>query len=62
MSHYCPDDHQTCISLFSKCLKIITNTAGKGALQLLSQGNSFKMIAAELGISIDTVRTHQAHL
>ncbi|MBK6825835.1 MAG: response regulator transcription factor [Chitinophagaceae bacterium] len=30
----------------------------KETLQLLSQGNSFKMIAAELGISIDTVRTH----
>ncbi len=30
----------------------------KEALQLLSKGNSFKMIAAELGISIDTVRTH----
>jgi len=30
----------------------------KEILQLLSQGNSFKMIAAELGISIDTVRTH----
>jgi DNA-binding NarL/FixJ family response regulator len=30
----------------------------KETLQLLAQGNSFKMIAAELGISIDTVRTH----
>lgn len=30
----------------------------KETLQLLSQGNSFKMIAAELSISIDTVRTH----
>lgn len=30
----------------------------KETLQLLSKGNSFKMIAAELGISIDTVRTH----
>lgn len=27
-------------------------------LQLLSKGNSFKMIAAELVISLDTVRTH----
>ncbi len=27
-------------------------------LRSLSQGNSYKMIAAELGISIDTVRTH----
>lgn len=30
----------------------------KETLNLLSKGNSFKMIAAELGISIDTVRTH----
>lgn len=30
----------------------------KEILQLLSMGNSFKMIAAELNISIDTVRTH----
>jgi DNA-binding NarL/FixJ family response regulator len=30
----------------------------KETLQLLSKGNSFKMIAAELSISIDTVRTH----
>lgn len=30
----------------------------KETLQLLSKGNSFKLIAAELGISIDTVRTH----
>ncbi|MBI3140171.1 MAG: response regulator transcription factor [Sphingobacteriales bacterium] len=30
----------------------------KEILQLLSKGNSFKMIAAELMISIDTVRTH----
>jgi DNA-binding NarL/FixJ family response regulator len=30
----------------------------KETLQLLAKGNSFKMIAAELGISIDTVRTH----
>lgn len=30
----------------------------KETLQLLSMGNSFKMIAAELNISIDTVRTH----
>ncbi|HEV7782890.1 MAG TPA: response regulator transcription factor [Chitinophagaceae bacterium] len=30
----------------------------KETLQLLSRGNSFKMIAADLGISIDTVRTH----
>lgn len=30
----------------------------KETLHLLSRGNSFKMIAAELGISIDTVRTH----
>lgn len=33
-------------------------TREKETLQLLSQGNSFKMIAAELSISIDTVRTH----
>ncbi|MCX6320097.1 MAG: response regulator transcription factor [Bacteroidetes bacterium] len=30
----------------------------KETLQSLAKGNSFKMIAAELGISIDTVRTH----
>ncbi len=30
----------------------------KETLQLLSKGNSFKMIAAQLNISIDTVRTH----
>ncbi|MBL7721086.1 MAG: response regulator transcription factor [Chitinophagaceae bacterium] len=30
----------------------------KEILQLLSKGNSFKMIAAELCISLDTVRTH----
>jgi DNA-binding NarL/FixJ family response regulator len=31
-------------------------------LQLLSQGNSFKLIAAELTISLDTVRTHIKHI
>lgn len=30
----------------------------KEILQLLSKGNSFKMIASDLNISIDTVRTH----
>ena len=30
----------------------------KEILQLLSRGNSFKMIAADLCISLDTVRTH----
>lgn len=30
----------------------------KEILQLLSKGNSFKIIAADLNISIDTVRTH----
>jgi DNA-binding NarL/FixJ family response regulator len=30
----------------------------KEILQLLSKGNSFKLIAAELNISLDTVRTH----
>ena len=30
----------------------------KEILQLLSKGNSFKMIASDLSISIDTVRTH----
>lgn len=34
----------------------------KEILQLLSQGNSFKMIAAELFISLDTVRTHIKHI
>jgi len=30
----------------------------KDILQSLSKGNSFKLIAADLGISLDTVRTH----
>jgi DNA-binding NarL/FixJ family response regulator len=34
----------------------------KEILQLLSQGNSFKLIAAELFISLDTVRTHIKHI
>lgn len=34
----------------------------KEILQLLSKGNSFKIIAAELFISIDTVRTHIKHI
>ncbi|HQW85095.1 MAG TPA: response regulator transcription factor [Ferruginibacter sp.] len=34
----------------------------KEILQLLAQGNSFKMIAADLLISIDTVRTHIKHI
>ena len=34
----------------------------KEILQLLSQGNSFKLIATELSISIDTVRTHIKHI
>ena len=34
----------------------------KGILQSLSQGNSFKLIAAELSISLDTVRTHIKHI
>ena len=34
----------------------------KEILQLLSQGNSFKLIAAELSISLDTVRTHIKHI
>ena len=34
----------------------------KEILQLLSQGNSFKLIAAELNISLDTVRTHIKHI
>ncbi|MFN3556900.1 MAG: response regulator [Bacteroidales bacterium] len=33
-------------------------TREKEILQSLSQGNSYKMIAGELSISIDTVRTH----
>ena len=31
-------------------------------LQLLSKGNSFKMMAAMLHLSIDTVRTHTKHI
>ena len=31
-------------------------------LQLLSQGNSFKMIAAALSVSIDTVKTHSKRI
>lgn len=34
----------------------------KDILQSLSKGNSFKLIAAELLISIDTVRTHIKHI
>lgn len=34
----------------------------KEILQLLSKGNSFKLIAAELNISLDTVRTHIKHI
>jgi len=34
----------------------------KEILQSLSKGNSFKMIAAELSISLDTVRTHIKHI
>ncbi|HRP33636.1 MAG TPA: response regulator transcription factor [Agriterribacter sp.] len=34
----------------------------KEILQLLAKGNSFKIIAAELFISIDTVRTHIKHI
>ncbi len=34
----------------------------KEILQLLSRGNSFKIIAAELYISLDTVRTHIKHI
>ena len=34
----------------------------KEILSLLSKGNSFKMIAADLSLSIDTVRTHIKHI
>ena len=34
----------------------------KEILQSLSRGNSFKLIAAELGISLETVRTHIKHI
>jgi DNA-binding NarL/FixJ family response regulator len=34
----------------------------KDILLLLSQGNSFKMIAAALNLSLDTVRTHTKHI
>jgi DNA-binding NarL/FixJ family response regulator len=34
----------------------------KEILQLLSRGNSFKMIAGGLGLSIDTIRTHVKHI
>ena len=34
----------------------------KDILLLLSQGNSFKMIAAALSISMDTIRTHTKHI
>ena len=34
----------------------------KEILQSLSKGNSFKLIAAELGISLETVRTHIKHI
>jgi len=34
----------------------------KEMLQLLAQGNSFKMIAAEANLSVETVRTHIKHI
>lgn len=34
----------------------------KEILQLLARGNSFKMIASEVCVSIDTVRTHIKHI
>ena len=34
----------------------------KEILQSLSKGNSFKLIAAEMGISLETVRTHIKHI
>jgi DNA-binding NarL/FixJ family response regulator len=34
----------------------------KEILVSLSKGNSFKLIAADLGLSIDTVRTHIKHI
>jgi DNA-binding NarL/FixJ family response regulator len=34
----------------------------KDILQLLAKGNSFKLIAAELSISLDTVRTHSKRI
>ena len=34
----------------------------KEILQSLSRGNSFKLIAAELAISLETVRTHIKHI
>jgi DNA-binding CsgD family transcriptional regulator len=34
----------------------------KEILQSLSRGNSFKLIGSELGISLDTVRTHIKHI
>jgi DNA-binding NarL/FixJ family response regulator len=34
----------------------------KEILQSLSRGNSFKLIASELGISLETVRTHIKHI
>ncbi|WP_152266875.1 response regulator [Agriterribacter humi] len=40
---------------------LLTNRE-KEILQLLSKGNSFKLIAAELFISLDTVRTHIKHI
>ncbi len=37
-------------------------TREKEILQSLSRGNSFKLIASELNISLDTVRTHIKHI
>ncbi len=34
----------------------------KEILQSLSRGNSFKLIGSELGVSLDTVRTHIKHI
>lgn len=51
------------ISNMQKPVQVVSNdyqltNREKEILQLLSKGNSFKMIAADLCISLDTVRTH----
>lgn len=62
-----PDIARKVIDFMQTQVKICTNdyqltNREKEILQLLSLGNSFKMIASDLHISLDTVRTHIKHI
>jgi DNA-binding NarL/FixJ family response regulator len=48
--------------LQSPDIKYQLTSREKEILTSLSKGNSFKMIASDLSISIDTVRTHIKHI